>query len=910
MMDAGRHPNITLLSYSEIEEVSGYVGNFQVKVRKKPRYVDETKCTGCAECSLVCPVKVPSEFEMGLGTRKAIYRSFPQAIPNAFVIDKRPSPCKVTCPAHIRVQGYIALIAQGKFDEALALIRETVPFPGVLGRVCHHPCEAECKRKEVDQALAICSLKRFAYDYAAPVTPVPVERTKEEKVAIIGAGPAGLAAAYDLVRKGYGVTVFEALPVAGGMMAVGIPDYRLPKITLQEEINYIKGLGVEIRLNTPVGKDLSLDDLKKDYQAIFLATGAHRGQRLNIPGEDLEGVVPAIEFLRNLNLGREVEVKPRVAVIGGGNCAIDAARSALRLGAQEVIIIYRRSRREMPAIESEIEEAEREGVKIHLLAAPTRLLGQDGKVTSLECIRMELGEPDESGRRRPVPIPASEFTIPVDMVMPAIGQVPDLPFLPPGIELTRQGNIVADPDTLATGVPGIFAGGDVVWGAGTVIEAIAVGKRAAESIDRYLRGEDLRAGRVYEEVKAADIHVEIPSRIERARRQEMPTLPIAERLKGFVEVEQGYTPEMAMAEAQRCLSCAVCSECLQCVQACGPRCIDHEMREEIIELDVGTIIVATGFQMFDPARLPEYSYGQSPNIIDGLQFERLSSATGPTGGQILTAEGKVPERVAIIHCVGSRDERANRYCSRVCCMYAMKHAHLVRDKTGAEVYEFYMDIRASGKGYEEFYERVQDEGVVFVRGRGAEVVVEPDGKLTVKAEDTTLGRMVEVRVDMVILETALVPQPDTDRMGAIFGLSRGEDGFFLEAHPKLRPVETNTDGIFLAGACQSPRDVPDTVAHANAAAAEALALLSRGVVQIAPTTAQVNEERCSGCGECVLVCPYNAISLTDHTARVNSALCKGCGTCAAACLAKAIEALHFTDEQIVAQIEALFQVAA
>ena len=366
-------------------------------------------------------------------------------------------------------------------------------------------------------------------------------------------------------------------------------------------------------------------------------------------------------------------------------------------------------------------------------------------------------------------------------------------------------------------------------------------------------------------------------------------------------------PFKAVVDAQSCLFLTR-GKCKQkCATACERNAIDFEQKEEFVELDVGTIIVATGFQTFDPARLPEYSYGQSPNIIDGLQFERLSSASGPTGGQILTAEGKVPERVAIIHCVGSRDERANRYCSRVCCMYAMKHAHLVRDKTGAEVYEFYMDIRASGKGYEEFYERVQDEGVFFVRGRGAEVVVEPDGKLTVKAEDTTLGRMVEARVDMVILETALVPQPDTDRMGAIFGLSRGEDGFFLEAHPKLRPVETNTDGIFLAGACQSPRDVPDTVAHANAAAAEALALLNRGVVQIAPITAQVNEELCSGCGECALACPYNAISLTDHTARVNSALCKGCGTCAAACLAKAITAKHFTDEELVAELMGILE---
>jgi heterodisulfide reductase subunit A len=362
-------------------------------------------------------------------------------------------------------------------------------------------------------------------------------------------------------------------------------------------------------------------------------------------------------------------------------------------------------------------------------------------------------------------------------------------------------------------------------------------------------------------------------------------------------------PLKAVVDDQSCLFLTR-GRCKQsCVTACECNAIDFEQKEKFVELDVGAIIVATGFQTFDAAKLPEYNYGKSPNIIDGLQFERLSSATGPTGGEILTAEGESPERVAIIHCVGSRDERANRYCSRVCCMYAMKHAHLVRDKTGAEVYEFYMDIRAFGKGYEEFYERVQDEGVLFIRGRGAEVVVEPDGKLTVKAEDANLGCAVEARVDMVILETGLVPQPDTNRMGGIFGLSRSEDGFFLEAHPKLRPVETNTDGVFLAGACQAPRDVPDTVAHANAAAAEALALLSRGVVQIAPTTAEVNEELCSGCGECVLVCPYSAISLTDHTAQVNSALCKGCGTCAAACLAKAITAKHFTDEQIVAQIE-------
>jgi heterodisulfide reductase subunit A len=331
-----------------------------------------------------------------------------------------------------------------------------------------------------------------------------------------------------------------------------------------------------------------------------------------------------------------------------------------------------------------------------------------------------------------------------------------------------------------------------------------------------------------------------------------------------------------------------------------------------VDLEVGSIIIATGFDKFDPGRLSAFGWGKSPNIVDGLQFERISSATGPTKGEILTREGKKPERVAIIHCVGSRDANANVYCSRVCCMYAMKHAHLVRDKTGAEVFEFYMDIRAFGKGYEEFYQRVQEEGVYFVRGRGAEVVVLEDGKIQVKAEDTTLGIPVAIHADMVVLETAMEPQHDTARVASLFGLSRSADGFFQEAHPKLRPFHTNTDGVFLAGTCQSPKDVPDTVAHASAAAAETLSLLSRGEVVISPTTAIVDEKLCSGCKTCLLLCPYSAISFvvqdSNGVAEINEALCKGCGTCVAACPAGAITARHFSDRQILAEIEGLFRI--
>jgi heterodisulfide reductase subunit A len=348
--------------------------------------------------------------------------------------------------------------------------------------------------------------------------------------------------------------------------------------------------------------------------------------------------------------------------------------------------------------------------------------------------------------------------------------------------------------------------------------------------------------------------------------------------------------------------------CRACEKLCPAGAIDYEQQDQILELKVGAIVVATGFAMWDPRKLPQYSYGLSPNIITGLQFERLTSAGGPTGGEILTAEGKKPERVAIIHCVGSRDVNAHPYCSRICCMYSLKHAHQVREKTGAEVYEFYMDMRAFGKAYEEFYERVQEDGVIFVRGRGAEVEVLPNGKLRVKGEDANLGRLVFVDVDMVILATAIEPQPDADRVAALFRLGRTPDGWFAEAHPKLRPVETATAGIFLAGACQGPRDIPDTVAHAEAAAMEVVKLFNLGEVVISPTVAVVNEAACVGCGECILACPYSAIARNIRgKAEVNPALCQGCGTCAATCPSHAITALHFTDQEIVAQIDGLLE---
>jgi heterodisulfide reductase subunit A len=833
MSQVGSNKLINLMTCSEVVSVSGSVGDFKVRVKRRATYVIPSKCTACNECTKVCPVNVPSEWQLGMEKRQATYRPFAQAVPNVFTIDKRGlPPCRATCPAGVNAQGYVALISQGRFKEALEVLRRTMPFAGVCGRVCTHPCEAQCERGKVDEPIAIRSLKRFMADYElnnGREKATPVEPTHEERVAIVGSGPSGIACAYDLVRMGYPVTVFEAAPEPGGLLRYGIPEYRLPKRIVDEEIGYARELGVEIRCNSPV---TSLQDLFNDgYKAVYLAIGAGISQKMGIPDEDAEGVLNALSFLRQVNSGEEAKIGQRVAVIGGGNAAVDAARVAHRLGAREVSIVYRRSRAEMPADATEIEEAEREGIKIHILAAPVRVLTEDGRVSGIECIRMRLGEADASGRRRPVPIEGSEFLMEMDTVIMAIGQSVNKGMLPEQLELTNWGTITVDQVTLRTNIDGVFAGGDVVSGPADVIRVVAAGKEAAISIDRYLRGVDLKEGRPAPREAVSDVSKE---GVTRKNRQRMPTLE-PEARKGFPEVELGFSEEAAIEEAQRCLNCAVCSECLACVAACEPGAIDHGMQDEYIDLEVGAIIVATGFDIFDPTPITQYGYGRFDNVYTSLELERMIASTGPTAGQVRLKDGSTPKSAAIIHCVGSRDENYHQYCSRVCCMYGLKHAHLIKEKTGADIYQMYIDMRCFGKGYEEFYKRVSDEGVNFIRGKVAQVtdVAQSDeekGKLIVVCEDTLLGTLIRVPVDMVILSVAIEPRSDADEVASLFWLDQDKDGFFEEKHYKLAPMSTVTDGIFLAGCCQGPKDIPDTVAQAIGAAAKALALVSRGEV--------------------------------------------------------------------------------
>jgi NADH-quinone oxidoreductase subunit F len=475
------------------------------------------------------------------------------------------SACQHACPVGINVPKYLRAIVEGNYVEAAEIIRERNPFPGICGRICHHPCEVKCRRGELDDPVSIRALKRFAADcYFQNVRerPEPFPLTKNERVAVVGAGPAGLTCAFYLRRMGYPVTVFEALPVGGGMLGVAIPEFRLPSWVIEKEIQHIKDRGVEIRYNTPININYTVEDLMEEgYRAVFIAAGTQKSQRIGIPGEDaeLEGLHFGLSFLRDIKMGKEVQVGERVAVIGGGNTAIDSARTAMRLGAKEVNIFYRRTREEMPVSEVEFEGALEEGVGINFLVNPTRVLRDNGRVTGLECIRMRLGEADETGRRRPIPVEGTEFHVEADTVIPAVGQAPDLSFLPPDtkLERSRWDALKVDSNTLATNIPGIFAGGDFVTGPTYVVEAIAAGRRGAVAIDKYLRGEPGRVELIEEreEVPSEVLEAELDEVAKEKARIQVPLLPLEDRVKGFAEIELCFSEEKAQEEANRCLRC-------------------------------------------------------------------------------------------------------------------------------------------------------------------------------------------------------------------------------------------------------------------------------------------------------------------------------------------------------------------
>lgn len=613
------HANITLLTDARV--TSCYESGRSIGIWHGPRYVDLEKCVACGDCAAICPMPLQDLVGMSAADHAAIHKPLPYAVPNIYAIEKvGTAPCRNACPIDQRAQGYIALIREGRFAEAYLTIKQENPFPSICGRVCNHRCEEACNRGKLDAPLNVMGLKRFVADWAAE-HPEEIaaairqvgsgpgshgEYLPEKRVAVVGGGPAGLTCALDLVRLGYQVTVFEAQPVAGGMMRLGVPDYRLPPDVVQREIDEIVAAGVELKLDSRIDDMGAL--LEQGYDAIFIAVGAHIGAQLPILGADLPDVYLATDFLRAVNLGESIDVAGRrVLVIGGGNVGLDVAQISVRSGAARVGMACLERRDQMPAFEWEIRDAEEEGVEIFPQRTFKEVTGSsyvDGEwVTGVRCVQVDFrgfveGRPDMEE------IPGTEEIMPADVVVFAVGQWPDLTGIPEGIERYRGRWLVADKETQVTNLPGVTAGGDVVTGTRFIVDAIAAGHKAAYALDTYLRTGsaegwqatnpsqavvDLTAEEVAARLRGSDARyaADLP-------RTELRKLPAAKRTQGFMEVQWGYTPEQAIAEARRCLVCGACSECLACVRVCQADAIDHLQQPEQLAVEADVVIWADG----------------------------------------------------------------------------------------------------------------------------------------------------------------------------------------------------------------------------------------------------------------------------------------------------------------------------
>jgi heterodisulfide reductase subunit A-like polyferredoxin len=873
LIETGRNLNIEILTDTTVAGLQGTAGDFNVTLRTRPRYIDVTKCTGCGECADVCPVLIPGHFDEGLRQQRAAHKLYPQAVPNAYAIEKKGiAPCRDACPAHQRAQGYVALIREGRFGDALRVIKEDNPFPGICGRICNHRCEDACNRGKVDDPINIHALKRFVTDtvYAEPrVAPQRAPRQYEERVAIIGAGPCGLTAAQDLCKLGYPVTVFEALPVAGGMLRVGVPEYRLPAWIVDREVQDIVDLGIELRLNTTIE---NLDDVfAQGFKSVLISVGAHEGVRLPIPGNNLDGVLINTQFLRDVRLAelrREPEEESgdgagseapdprgqvqgkRVLVLGGGNVAIDVARTAVRLGAREVSMACLEGRDNMPAHAWEVQAAIDEGIAVHNDRTFVRVVPNgDGRVGGVECRRVRSFAFDDQGRLSVEEADGSEHTIPADVVIFSVGQRAGLAFIPAdaGVGLTARRTIAINPNTFAATRPGVFAAGDSVSGTAFVIEAVASGHKCAESIHRYLRGEALEP-KPHPELPVVKLtQTELQDRmrsgeIKIERRVPVPELSADVRVQGFAEVETGYTPELAQAEAARCLACGVCSECLSCWYKCGVGAIDHDMVERTRDIRVGAVVLAPGYEAYRAELSEEYGWGRYPNVVTALQFERLLSASGPTMGHVKRpSDGGKPKKIAFLQCVGSRD-RSHDYCSAVCCMYATKQAIMaIEHERDTEIHVFMMDMRAFSKGYEAYYRRAMDKyGIAYTRCRISAVKENPsNGNLVLRyvAEQggptvapldhlQPLGapRLHAEEFDMVVLSVGMEMSESVRELGRTLGIELDDYGFCHTV--QFAPLETSKGGIYAVGPFREPKDIPESVIEASGAAASAGALLA------------------------------------------------------------------------------------
>jgi heterodisulfide reductase subunit A-like polyferredoxin len=807
------------------------------------------------------------------------YKSYAQAYPNSYSLTKEGvSPCVLTCPAHVNAHGYVSLAGEGRWQEALEVIMDVLPLPSSLGRICAHPCETECRRRQMEAPLAIRDVKRLVAEKgdmkAAGETFVKEEEKTSGQVAIIGAGPAGLTCAYHLSRRGHKAVIFDKAQTAGGALRLGIPDYRLSPKVLQEEIDFILQFsGAELKLGKALGVDFTIDDLfQQGFKAVFIATGAGRDFSLGLPGENSSKIITCGQFLNDVNVGRKPDLTgKRVLVLGGGNVAMDVARSAVRCGAKAVTAACREGRSIMPAWAWEVHEAEEEGVRIVVLRTPK------GFEDTSKGIKAKMGlMVDNKDPRNFVEDPSGDLLVEeYDLIIRSLGQLPSTDLFKDksaGVEFGRADSIVTDPITLQTGRPGVFAGGDVRTGAKLAIDAVAAGKEVAISIDRLLAGQDLAAGREPMTFTGKEEYRDVPLHEAKKARASMPVRPAEERRLDWEEFELGLSEEACLVEAKRCISCGACCQCYRCVKACLPQAVTvetHAQKDEIIELDVGSVVMATGFDPFDPSNSETYRYTQCPNIVTSMEFERILSASGPFQGHMVRpSDHKEPARIAWLQCVGSRDLNRcdNRYCSAVCCMYAIKEAVIAKEHAGGKLDAsvFYMDIRTYGKDFEKYYNRAQDAGVHFVRSRVHTLTPQLNGDVALDYIDDSGQRQREY-FDMVVLSVGLNPSATLPELARNLGVELNDDGFV--ATGAFTPVTTSKPGIHACGAVNEPKDIPYTVMEASAAAeaasreiAEVRGTLSRSVTY--PDERDVTGET-PRIGVFICHCGINIASIVD-----------------------------------------------
>jgi heterodisulfide reductase subunit A len=849
MSETARHPNITLMLNSEIEGITKEGDVFIVDITKKPRYVIQENCTGCQECEVVCPEVRNDEYNCDLAGRKVAYIPFTLANPRIATIDRQDTsaPCINECPGGVKAYGFVSLARNGQYEEAMKLHLEDIPFPGSLGRACYSPCQNACTRAGLESSVDIRKIKRYFADWyydKYPLAPaVEIKNKTGKKIAVIGSGPAGLTAAYHLALKGHTVKIFEAATEAGGMLKLALPEYRAPKNVVDRDVQNVTVLGVEIECNKRI---TNLSELKeKGFDIVFVSVGTHDTVSLGVEGSNLNNIVSCLDFLRESNIGKKADLTgKKVMVIGGGNTAIDAARTSVRLGAEKVTVVYRRSRNEMPCFAPEIKEAEEEGVEILLLRNPVKFTGENGNLKQVQLIKMKLGEADEKGRRKSIPVEGSEYTEDVDFVIEAIGLKASTTPFAGQIELNNNGTIKVNAKTLQTSVPYIFAGGDTVMGSTTLIEAAGQGKNAAFYIDKLLNNLIMEEYEQGDKLPAADK----TKALKKYTGKVLPSIengciPIKERTKTFDEVEFTYTEEELKASTARCLDCSNCRECHQCVSICPANAIDFSQKKQTVNTIVKSVVVTTGYKLFPPAGKPEYGYTKYANVIDSMQMDRLIAPTRPYNNVLRPGDGKTPDNIAYVLCTGSRDSAIentscsvecfnNPICSQICCMYSIKQAQLLMGALPmADITIYYMDIRAFGKGYEEFFQQSKAMGVNFVKGKVAKVRENENGSgdLILRYEDVTKGILKEAKHDLVILSVGVLPNKEVPRMFKNEVLELDTFNFVKQTDELVSPAFTSIEGVFVAGAASGPKDIPDSILSAGCAASEVAGyLMNRG----------------------------------------------------------------------------------